>query len=188
MDGVVDDIDRTIWVEDAFGTFYGDANLDKAVKFEDFLILSSHFGSEGGWANGDFNGNGIVDFPDFLLLSRSFGDMNSLVPVPEPSSPLLVAILVCMFTGHGAQVAQRPITILVFGSTGPLVLHAVPLRPRPVADDAVLVTGRTVPENRFVRCLATVGFTNRKCNCRRTVRFTMGEYLSRASFRTASNR
>ena len=38
--GTVEEEDRRIWVEDVFGTFFGDANLNKEVAFADFLALS----------------------------------------------------------------------------------------------------------------------------------------------------
>jgi hypothetical protein len=86
-DGFVDDSDRTTWVRDVAGTFFGDADLNKEVDFADFLALSDAFGGEGGWANGDFDGNGNVDFPDFLALSANFGrDADAAVSaVPEPT-------------------------------------------------------------------------------------------------------
>lgn len=40
--------DRRKWIEDSFGTFYGDANLDKIVGFADFTSLSTHFNMPGG--------------------------------------------------------------------------------------------------------------------------------------------
>ena len=51
----------------------GDANLDGAVNFEDFVTLSTNFGLTGAHRrDGDFNSNGIVDFGDFVILSNNF--------------------------------------------------------------------------------------------------------------------
>lgn len=51
----------------------GDINLDGRVAFDDFLILSNHYGKPGSWADGDLDGSGLVDFADFLMLSGNFG-------------------------------------------------------------------------------------------------------------------
>ena len=53
----------------------GDANLDSAIDFADFLILSANYGKEvdAVWAEGDFDGDGIVAFTDFLILSENYG-------------------------------------------------------------------------------------------------------------------
>lgn len=52
----------------------GDANLDGAVKFDDFLLFSKNFGKQvERSAEGDFDGDGKVGFADFLLLSKNFG-------------------------------------------------------------------------------------------------------------------
>lgn len=72
------------------GVFAGDANLDGLVNFSDFLTLSSHFGTNGGWVDGDFDRDGAVQFPDFLLLSANFGQSSATRSVPEPDSSLLL--------------------------------------------------------------------------------------------------
>ncbi len=89
--GTVDQEDHRMWVEDVFGTFFGDADLNKEVEFGDFLALADGFGGEGGWANGDFDGNGNVDFPDFLALAANFGRGAAGVAaaVPEPTGACL---------------------------------------------------------------------------------------------------
>ena len=53
----------------------GDTNLDGAINFADFLILSANFGKEvdAVWADGDFDGDGKVAFTDFLIFSVNFG-------------------------------------------------------------------------------------------------------------------
>ena len=86
-DGFVNDEDRTIWVQDLAGTFFGDADLNKEVQFSDFLALSGGFAQAGGWARGDFDGSGDVQFPDFLLLANNFGRSNQdVAAIPEPAS------------------------------------------------------------------------------------------------------
>ena len=84
-------LDRTIWIEELVGTFPGDADLNGAVEFADFLSVSSHFGLEAGWAKGDFDGDRQVQFADFLLLSQNFGQVRaSIAMVPEPNCGQLI--------------------------------------------------------------------------------------------------
>ncbi len=91
--GVLDQDDRSTWVEDLFGTFFGDADLDKEVAFADFLSLSNKFSESGGWASGDFDGSGDVQFPDFLLLSIHFGKSATAVAAsPEPNAAMLLLV------------------------------------------------------------------------------------------------
>ena len=92
-DGEVNQLDRSIWVTDIAGTFFGDADLNKEVAFADFLSLSSSFSEPGGWAEGDFDGNGSIQFPDFLLLSANFGKSATAVAVvPEPNAAMLLLL------------------------------------------------------------------------------------------------
>lgn len=88
LDGDVNDLDRTYWVETAAMTHFGDANLNGNVEFSDYLAMSNSFNQPSGWAEGDFNGNGKTDFGDFLLLSEHYGQLG-VAAVPEPSSALL---------------------------------------------------------------------------------------------------
>ena len=92
-DGIVNDADRELWVTDIKQTSFGDADLDGAVQFNDFLALSAGFGMKGGWANGDFDGSGDVQFPDFLILAQNFSSSSQSAVVPEPlgALPLLLA-------------------------------------------------------------------------------------------------
>ncbi len=98
-DSTVNDEDRKAWVEELKGTLFGDADLNGSVEFADFLVLSTGFGMNGGWADGDFDGNGQIQFADFLLLSAHFGEKAAAAAtVPEPSAktvayPALLAIV-----------------------------------------------------------------------------------------------
>lgn len=86
-DALVDGVDRVFWVETLKSTFFGDADLNGTVAFNDFLTLSGNFGQPGGWSAGDFNGNKEIDFADFLMLSSNFGAPQAAaaaVSVPEP--------------------------------------------------------------------------------------------------------
>ena len=79
----------TAQLEDFFDTagfIQGDATGDGNVAFDDFLILSSGFGSAGNYTEGDFDLSGKVDFSDFLILSTNFGQTsNAVTAVPEPT-------------------------------------------------------------------------------------------------------
>jgi hypothetical protein len=102
-DTLVDQQDRVVWVEELAGSYFGDANLDRAVGFSDFVVLSSSYGQTGGWAAGDFDGDQLVEFPDFVLLSTNYGrqappDSVPMASVPEPlgrHALLLGGMLVC---------------------------------------------------------------------------------------------
>ena len=86
-DGQISENDIAVWVEGLKGTQLGDTDLNGSVDFEDFLVLSEHFGTAGGWGDGDFTGDGRVDFSDFLALSVNFGGANAeFVTIPEPTA------------------------------------------------------------------------------------------------------
>jgi hypothetical protein len=82
-------------------TVPGDADLDGAVDFNDFLSLQNAYGSSGDWAQGDFNFDGVVDYSDYLILQADYGLSLSggavmaapyLAPLPEPASLSLLAL------------------------------------------------------------------------------------------------
>ncbi|MDB5327855.1 MAG: hypothetical protein JWM57_3424, partial [Phycisphaerales bacterium] len=55
-------------------TLPGDANLDGAVDFNDFLVLQNNFSQAGTrFDQGNFNYDGQTDFNDFLVLQNNFG-------------------------------------------------------------------------------------------------------------------
>ena len=95
-DGALSDADIVFWVEELKGTIMGDVDLNKAVNFPDFLVLSQNFTKEGGWGQGNFNSDTLVNFPDFLLFSGNFAKVAPAASaVPEPSA--LCLILACLF-------------------------------------------------------------------------------------------
>ncbi|MDB5325413.1 MAG: hypothetical protein JWM57_982 [Phycisphaerales bacterium] len=60
----------------------GDANRDRVVNFNDFLVLQNNFGQTGRvFSQGDFNYDGTTDFNDFLILQNNFGQSVSAVPI-----------------------------------------------------------------------------------------------------------
>ena len=101
-DGAVDFDDRAFWISDIFGTFQGDADLNREVAFLDFITLANNFGEKGGWAEGDFTGDSNVLFNDFLALAQNFGrsaaagSTNNSVPEPTSSSLALLGICVVL--------------------------------------------------------------------------------------------
>ena len=73
-DEELDAADVDYWLSELADTRRGDANLDGAVNFQDFLILSTNFGKEEAiWEEGNFDVEPSVSFADFLLLSTEFG-------------------------------------------------------------------------------------------------------------------
>lgn len=93
LDGQVDQRDHSTLILQTIGTVFGDANLDRQVGFDDFLLLAAEFGNAGGWASGDFNGSLHVTFDDFLLLANAFDASARIASVPEPHwSPVVLTI------------------------------------------------------------------------------------------------
>lgn len=58
-------------------TFYGDADFNDHVDFDDYSHIDNGFGNaRGGWLNGDFDGNGAIDFDDYSLIDNAFNTQN----------------------------------------------------------------------------------------------------------------
>lgn len=72
QDGLVDAGDVDELVRNILHTQFGDANLDRRVDTDDFMLLAAKFGSTTGvgWGSGDFDGDGVVSFRDFVLLTN----------------------------------------------------------------------------------------------------------------------
>ena len=60
----------------------GDANGDRSVNRDDYLIMIEQFGSSGSDLAGDLNGSDRVDLMDFATLIATYG--NTLAPPPAP--------------------------------------------------------------------------------------------------------
>ena len=87
-------------VEAILGTVHGDADLNRTINFQDFVLLSTNFSAiESGWAQGNFNLDSRTDFMDFVILANNYGtDLSSGVSVqetvPEPASLVLLSLAV----------------------------------------------------------------------------------------------
>jgi len=76
----------------------GDLNDDRAVGFDDLLVVAQNYGEPGRvYATGDINGDGTVGFEDLLLLAQQYGisvpPAGDLAAVPEPSAVTTAAVL-----------------------------------------------------------------------------------------------
>ena len=87
----------------------GDANLNGAVDFNDFLILQNNFGLAGTkFTQGNFNFDGATDFNDFLVLQNNFGQSVTGQPVAFTSQQ--VAAMTAW-----AQSVPEPTSLAVIG-------------------------------------------------------------------------
>lgn len=64
--------DLDMWFTEVAQPTLGDADLNGAVEFSDFLVLSANFGKVGRWSQGDFDRDGVVALSDFQLLADNF--------------------------------------------------------------------------------------------------------------------
>ena len=54
-------------------TYYGDANFDGRITFDDYVRIDTGFNAHRtGWTNGDFNLDGTVNFDDYVLIDIAF--------------------------------------------------------------------------------------------------------------------
>lgn len=94
----------------------GDANLDGAVAFDDFVTLAINFGQQGEWRDGDFTGDRTINFADFLELAESFGRVastatNQSVPEPVTSSFVyFIALAAAMRCHRGVRVRSPTVS------------------------------------------------------------------------------
>lgn len=93
-DGVVNQEDRRVWVEDLKRTEFGDANLDQVIDASDFSLWTAHrFSSASGWASADFDGNGLTDGSDFNLIVEGHAILAAAVPEPNSVSMWWILLL-----------------------------------------------------------------------------------------------
>lgn len=71
-DGVVDDADHAMLVEEILQTSYGDANLDGVVDAIDLNVVGLNWQGNGGWADGNFDCDRRIDASDLNLLGANW--------------------------------------------------------------------------------------------------------------------
>jgi len=80
-------------------TWYGDADLNGEVSYDDYLQWEGGLGGSGtGWLYGDFDYNGEVNYDDYLLWEGGLGGQTAILSegfaamaaVPEPATVMLV--------------------------------------------------------------------------------------------------
>lgn len=92
-------------------TLPGDANLDGAVNFNDFLILQNNFGAPSTrFDQGNFNYDGSTNFNDFLLLQNNFGQS-----VTGADVPVTAAQVAALSSFAAANAVPEPTTLAVLG-------------------------------------------------------------------------
>ena len=104
-DGLVDKAGLDQFILNEIGTLYADANLDRTVDGQDFVLWNaSKFQSGTGWATGDFNCDGITDGLDFVVWNSNKFQSAAAHAVPEPTCALLWLTLVGV---HGTRKWRR---------------------------------------------------------------------------------
>ncbi len=98
-DGLVDDDDRYVWVEELKNTYMGDANLDGVFDSTDFVAVfqigeyEDEIVDNSTWAEGDWSGDGDFDSSDFVIAFQSggfeLGPRGAVASVPEPTAAVL---------------------------------------------------------------------------------------------------
>lgn len=91
-DGLVDNQDRLVWVNEIRMTLWGDANLDFAIDAADVNAVALNWQQPlVSWAGGDFTGDGLVTSADLNALALNWRKIVN-APVPEPSSITLLSL------------------------------------------------------------------------------------------------
>lgn len=101
-DGLVNEADRTVWVEELSSTYFGDANLDGVFDSGDFVAVFQEGEYEdaltgnSGWASGDWNGDKEFNSGDFVSAFQAggyeLGPRAAVSAVPEPGSLTLLCL------------------------------------------------------------------------------------------------
>lgn len=109
--GIVDSDDVTHLVENVFGTFMGDANLDGQVDAIDLNAVGIHWqNQEGGtWATGDFNGDGAVDPIDLNVVGINwFRGVAQAARVPRAPLSHSAPVVVLADAGTELSISEKP--------------------------------------------------------------------------------
>jgi hypothetical protein len=106
-DGLVNQADRSEWVNTLRGTYFGDANLDGEFSSTDFVAVFQagkfETGTAASWGEGDWDGDGIFGSGDFVSAFQSGGfeqgPRGAVASVPEPTSGVLFALALLGLVG-----------------------------------------------------------------------------------------
>lgn len=121
-DGLVNQDDRIVWVEELKRTYFGDANLDGQFNSTDFVTVFTAGEYEDAtddnslWQTGDWNGDADFNSTDFVIAFQRGGyeagpraAANQIVP--EPSGALLALVASCFafprIRSRSRQMRQR---------------------------------------------------------------------------------
>lgn len=112
-DGSVGGEDREFWVNELFGTYLGDANLDGQFDSSDLVAMlipgeyEDAIDDNSTWASGDFNGDLDFDTGDLVVAlaqgGYEMGPRPAVTAVPEPASGTLMLIAIIGL----ARIARR---------------------------------------------------------------------------------
>ncbi len=102
-DGMVDDGDRIIWVQDHANTWFGDANFDGVFSTDDLVAVFAAGKYETSqaavWAEGDWTGDLVFDSGDLVAAFSDggfeLGPRGAVSAVPEPSA-IVLGLLGCL--------------------------------------------------------------------------------------------
>jgi hypothetical protein len=87
-----------LWIKDYYGTWIGDANLDRQVNSTDLnaLALNWRRTNADSWSQGDFNGDSIVNAADLNALALNWRSGVNVAAasaaVPEPAGMALLYV------------------------------------------------------------------------------------------------
>ncbi len=105
-DALLDQMDRTLWVETLSKTYWGDSNLDGEFNTGD-LVQVLEFGQyeddlagNSGWSEGDWDGDGDFTTTDLVKALEGggyeIGPRDAALPVPEPANSGMALLLAAM--------------------------------------------------------------------------------------------
>ena len=118
-DGLVDVVDREVWVHDLSGTYFGDLDLDGQFNTQDLVAVlalgefEDNVALNSTWATGDWDGDADVTSGDLVLALADGGFEQGPRPapnaVPEPATQLTLLFgLACIASRRKSSTNGRP--------------------------------------------------------------------------------